>query len=72
MTKVVTPPPAPAIAATTPAIAVYNGPRWDYKFLRAEGPVGKSWEDAFDKLGEEGWEFVGKCSHGRSIFKRPA
>lgn len=57
---------------TVVVVPVYNGPRYEYKMLAATGGIpSAAWVDSFNKLGAEGWDFVGTESHGRSVFRRP-
>ena len=63
---------------TEPPPAPYSGQRWEYTTLNLNFKASVKFEDAFNELGQQGWEFVamatrdaiGKDVH-RAIFKRP-
>jgi hypothetical protein len=52
----------------------YEGQRWEYKARNLAKVAGISLETDFNKLGQQGWEFVAMATGGRqgyAIFKRP-
>lgn len=56
--------------APTPPAPVYDGPRWDYKFLAGPGYKPANYEQSMDKLGKEGWEFIGVDCYNQNVFRR--
>jgi hypothetical protein len=53
-----------------PQQAIISGPRYEYKFARPGFALGD--EGVFNKLGAEGWEYLGLSPHDdkRYIFRR--
>ena len=53
----------------------YDGPQWTYKTLNLNFKASIAFDQEFNKLGAQGWEFVAMASRDsvhRAIFKRPA
>lgn len=44
--------------------------RWEYKALNLKKVIGPGLENAFNKLGAEGWQFVNEAKD-YAVFRRP-